>query len=271
MSRGDTFGAIGGSGVFTDRPTITYTPLTGDKFLRGLISPIPVKSVLLMLQSGYPADFVLSWTVESLSGLRNRPTVPGLARAAQPEFDRALTLMRDIQIDGGVNLGIEGATAKDETTVVVFRAADLPESTREKSVELRRLLGLSTRQQRFRVVSSSGRGDDGQLALQPRSMFQVMLAVGLYVEVPPEHLTQHWAVPGARMDAATNAASPAAIHCSKEKPPDAYAAVEYKDYWFFVDQNDPRTKRVLAFLTLLFTLTDMGNTGNLPVLTIPTS
>ena len=102
-------------------------------------------------------------------------------------------------------------------------------------------------------------------------MFQVMLAVGLYVEVPPEHLAQHWAVPGARMDAATNAASPAAIHCSKEKPADAYAAVEYQGHWFFVDQNDPRTKRVLAFLTLLFTLTDTGNTGNLPVLTIPTS
>mgnify|MGYP003693710369 CR=1 FL=1 len=54
---GDTFGALGGHGTFTDRPTITYTPLTGDKFLRGLISPIPTASILYTLQTGYAARF----------------------------------------------------------------------------------------------------------------------------------------------------------------------------------------------------------------------
>ena len=39
--------------------------MTGDEFLRGLISPIPTASILYTLQSGYPADFVLGWTVES--------------------------------------------------------------------------------------------------------------------------------------------------------------------------------------------------------------
>jgi hypothetical protein len=70
---------------YTDRPTITYTPLTGDKFLRGLMTPIQPSSVFFLLQSGYAADFVMALSVESLNGLRN-PTstqnVPGIGGGA---------------------------------------------------------------------------------------------------------------------------------------------------------------------------------------------
>ena len=49
--------AAGGQAIYTDRPTITYVPLTGEKFLRGLITPIHPKHIFFMLQAGYAADF----------------------------------------------------------------------------------------------------------------------------------------------------------------------------------------------------------------------
>ena len=87
------FVAAGGQAIYTDRPTITYVPMTGEKFLRGLITPIDPKNIFFMLQSGYAADFILGLTVESLNGVRNRSTAAGAVREADPEFVRAAAVI----------------------------------------------------------------------------------------------------------------------------------------------------------------------------------
>jgi hypothetical protein len=59
------------------------------------------------------------------------------------------------------------------------------------------------------------------------------------------------------------------IRSGRHKPAHTHAAVRYQGYWFWVDQGDWRTKRVLALVIMLFTLTDTGSPERLPVLTIP--
>lgn len=48
---GDT-ATFGGGARFTDRPTITYTPLTGDRFLEGFLAPTEPARALSVLQAG---------------------------------------------------------------------------------------------------------------------------------------------------------------------------------------------------------------------------
>ncbi len=88
--RQGNLGSVGGQAIYTDRPTITYVPMTGEKFLRGLITPIDPKNIFFMLQSGYAADFILGLTVESLNGVRNSSTARGVVRDADPDFVQAL-------------------------------------------------------------------------------------------------------------------------------------------------------------------------------------
>ena len=56
---------------------------------------------------------------------------------------------------------------------------------------------------------------------------------------------------------------------SKEHPADAFTAVKYRDYWYWVDDRDFRTKRTFAFMMILFSLTETGGKEGLPLVTIP--
>jgi len=105
-----------GAGVrYTDRPTITYTPLTGDRFLSGFLTPIKPEKIFSLIQSGYSADFILELGVDSFNGLRNQPVRIGSKRVADPEFFRLLTLLTDIQDAGAVGMPtVESTNAKPQ-------------------------------------------------------------------------------------------------------------------------------------------------------------
>src|SRR5215468_11227641 len=69
---GGTSAALGGSIRYTDRPTITYVPMTGNKFVRALMTPLPPESVFQAIASGWAADGILVATVNSINGLDNQ-------------------------------------------------------------------------------------------------------------------------------------------------------------------------------------------------------
>src|SRR5580765_5173056 len=129
------FASIGGTAIYTDRPTITYVPLTGEKFLRGLITPIDPKNVFFLLQSGYSADFILGMAVESLNGVRNRSTAGGTVRDADPAFMRVLALLREVQAAGAFGMRVEENKVAGSTGVVFFQRDDVPPEIAQKAAE----------------------------------------------------------------------------------------------------------------------------------------
>ena len=59
------------------------------------------------------------------------------------------------------------------------------------------------------------------------------------------------------------------IHSSKDKPTHAFTAVHYRDHWFWIEERDWKTKRALTAVIFFFTLAETGDTGKLPLITIP--
>jgi hypothetical protein len=262
------YGSIGGQAVYTDRPTITYVPMTGEKFLRGMITPIDPKNIFFMLQAGYPADFILGLTVESLNGVRNRSATGGMVRQADPEFARVQQLLREVQVAGGVGMRVEEDKAKGSTAVLFFQRDDLPADIQEKSAEIRRLLRLKADQQKFVLTYSPMRGNDNELTVNSRSLLQILQAFSSYVEVPEQDLRDKIAAP-AFAHAESDPRQVGRIRSGPTRPETAYVAVQYRGQWFWVDHSDWLTKRALTAVMFFFTLADTGSPDKLPLITIP--
>ncbi len=263
------FLAAGGQAIYTDRPTITYVPMTGEKFLRGLITPIDPKNIFFMLQAGYAADFILGLTVEGLNGVRNRSTMGGTVREADPEFVRALQLLREIQAAGAVGMRVEEDKAKNQTAVMFFRRDDIGPDIVAKAAEVRRLLKLPAQEQKFTLNYSPVRGADNVLAVNSRSMLQIMSAFASYTDIPKAHLKDHRAAPALEKTEPDASRNPVSIHSGKDKPADAFASVHYRGYWFWINDSDWQTKRALTAVMFFFTLADTGEPAKLPLITIP--
>jgi hypothetical protein len=222
-----------------------------------------------MLQSGYAADFILGLTVESINGVRNRSMAGGAARDADPEFIRALGLLREIQAAGGIGMRVEEDKVKGSTAVLIFQRDDLPAEMLEKSAELRRLFKLPAEGQKFALTYSPMRGAEGELAVNSRSMLQIMAAFASYLDVPDAHLKDRSAVPAFENVGRARRPQEVRIHSGKDRPTAPFAAVHYRGHWFWVSDADWQTKRALSAVMFFFTLAESGAPEKLPLITIP--
>jgi hypothetical protein len=141
---------LGAMGQYVDRPTISFTPILGDKFARSLMAPVPPPAILSLLQAGYPADLVFRMLVQEINGIRNRFGGEARARSADPEFYLLLEKLRKIQSDGTVGMRVNRKD-KEEAALLVFRGKrDL--ATEALSLDVRKMLGLDPQASEFSSI-----------------------------------------------------------------------------------------------------------------------
>src|SRR5215831_6341035 len=78
---------VGSTLAYGEKPTITYTPLTGEEFAARLLAPIPLDSVMLFEQGGWSAERLLLVTVQRVNDVFNGPTAGGPTPSRQPDYE----------------------------------------------------------------------------------------------------------------------------------------------------------------------------------------
>jgi hypothetical protein len=260
---------IGGIGSYADRPTITYMPLSGEKFARSLMKPIPPPAILSLIQGGYPIDLVLRVCVHSVNGISNRFGGAARARPADPEFYPLLERLRRIQNSGAIGMRVQ-KTNEMEGVLMSFRGK-VDASVEEDIHFVRKTLGLDPAGGELKVAYGSIAKDDKEIAILSRSILEIIIDMASSIEVPQVHVEEKRVNPTMTEDTVQGAPVPPLIriHSSPDKPGDAFITVPYRNHWFWIDDRDLRSKSLFSFLMFIFSLTETGGKEGAPVITVP--
>jgi hypothetical protein len=265
-----TFG-LSAEGTYNDSPTVTYAPLAGERFARSLMMPIPPSSIMSVVQAGFSVDWVFRLAVQSVNGIDNRRIRELNVQPADPEFYALLQNLRRIQNSGDIGMRLTQGDRQVQLEMVVRpRPAAAVENARS---EVAKLLGLDPAGRAFRVVYGAVPGDDKEIAMLTRSIFEVLKDLAADIAVPEAEVAERrvWATPEADLGPEGPIPPMIRITCSAGRPGDAFVAVPYRGSWFSIDDRDIRSKNLFSFIMYLFTFVETGGKEATPVLTIPTT
>jgi hypothetical protein len=257
---------LGLSGGYADRPTITYTPMTGAEFTRSVMTPIPPETIMSMIQAGWRADILFRLAVRSVNGIGS-DSVEG--QAGDPtHFYEMVLLMQKLQSSGDLSFRIRRRSAND-VAVIMIKAPESPE-TRVSRERLGDILGLDPDLSEYRLVFGLHAASGAEIAMLTRSILEMLLELSMWIDVPAEHVAAGWTHESYDSEAMTDLGFEPMlrINSSTEKPDDAFVVVEYEGVWFWIDDGDFVSKRTLSFMQIMFSLAESGTVQTAPMVTV---
>lgn len=255
------------TGAYSDRPTISYTPVTGQKYVEKLLRPIPPQAIFAMIQAGHSASYILSLTVRGFNNVINQSPGPAREGRQDPVFFELVDALQRLQQAGALGIRIE-KRGQEEVTLLYFRNTANPEIERDVRF-IREALDLNDSTREFRLVFGSVSRNSREIALLTRSMWEILAELSGGVEVPARDRIEGRATTMAPPDERLRPMPVARIHSGTEPPADAYIAVQYRDIWFWIDDRDLASKRVLTFLMVFSSIAETSAVPQVPVITLP--
>lgn len=246
-------GAIGGAVMLRETPTVTYTPVTGDRFSRHLLAPLPPAAVLAMMEAGWSSELLFPLAVRSINGVGNTSRAPLFEQRADEDFAKVVAALRRLQRSQALAVRVR---QKEETFSALARVRPALTASEEADLQyLSERLGIKRGAGELRVVFATYPHDEGELAIATRSMFEILMELSQGVELE-----------GAP---ASPEASLVRIHSGAAVPVDAHVATQFRGRWYWIDGHDEPSKQMFLITQVMLSIADTGGGSGSPLVTIP--
>jgi hypothetical protein len=256
---------LSGGVAYEENPTISYVPLSGEEFLRKMLAPISLEQLVLLSSMAKPQGRTLEIMAGRVNGLRN-PFVG--QEPPSPEYSRLAELFTQLRL--GAVLDVVHGPGKDEEFFIDIH--DYEDEYTDVVREFFDLLGIEHEidgndillPMRTAIGSSST-----AINVQPRSPLDLLRVYGAGIDIPPPHLEAGIVQP-IKWDMEEKW-RPIAIRSSKKRPDQAVVSVLFRDWWFYVDATDAKSKQAFVLIRTFIgmRLELPGGVQNMPVLTVP--
>ena len=259
------------NGLFRESPTITYTPLVGEEFTERLLKPIDPITLVYLALAGWPVDHLFELCVDSVNGVRNRainsPSLPDDGDHVDV-FHELVCILKKMQQSGMLDIRTESEGRK----VMLFLPPSIPSDPEMQKMgdRAREILNISATANELTLVQSPVQRSMNEIAVQTRSILTIMIALSRTVMSPPEHNENNYIVEESMMSMSQETEDHLLeIFSSKKRPKEAFIEIRFRNYFYYINDNDARSKRTFALLTYLFNLQSQESGLMAPLLTVP--
>jgi hypothetical protein len=259
---------IGAEGRWADKPTITYSPLSGKVFAESLLTPIRPDTLFAMLQAGWPAEILFRICIRSINGIANEAAAPSWRRQADPEFNEVLVLLDRLRTARALSIRSDEFEEGRRIVVYTVPSASGPEIDHDRA-RLRELLGLDAEAAEFIFSYGLVQQRSDEIAVLTQSILETLNDLAWRVEVPQIHVDEGRTGPTFENDSLEEPII--RILSSEVEPESALVKIRERDYWFYIDDRDVNSKRTFAILRILLSLSESGDTAPAPLVTISNS
>jgi hypothetical protein len=260
---------IGAGVTYGDRPTISYTPLSGEKLTRRLIRPIPPLGIFELIQAGNAADIVLQIAVRSLNGIKNVGVSGDTFEPADPQFYPLLDAFRRLQIAGRLSVRTEKRNNEEYGVFIISEGRD-PQSIRDVKYVRDTLKLAPAKDGELTIVFGAHQRAGNELAVLSRSMGDILIDMAMGIDVPASHVASGRTVPTVRPTTTEKRDRPLVnIRSGSSAPARAFASVSYGGTAYWIDDDDYESKRNFTLLMIFTSLAEAGVVPQIPTLTLP--
>jgi hypothetical protein len=258
--------------AYEENPTISYMPVQGEKYMRQLLSPLPLDLTVLLLRALHGSPQGAALLLRSVNGIRNPEFLADPSVEVDPRFTRLVELLAELARQGRDSW----AQSADPATPFVLVLTGEGDAFGAQIAELYDLLGFAAPRELDGVVTlplrlGIGKPDEPAVHVETRSLFELFNVAAASVEVPEEHVAEGIAP---ALPPAGPVSGSIRIRRSKGRPDGALTATRHHGWWYFIEGSDTASKLTFRIIETLISvrIADAVDHGKAtPVLTVPVS
>jgi hypothetical protein len=247
-------GQIEGAVAYQEKPTVTYLPLQGKEYVIQLMTPIHIKIIYLLLRSGWGVNFVLRAIVQKMGPFENAIIASRGVTQHIPIYESFLRLSWIFhQLQYGNNLNVTYEKVHDRFAIK-FSIPHLSKLDNASKKVLAKI-GITEAAPYVWFVDKND-AHPHHVTIETRTMLGLLNYLSKGVSIPDDQI-RHKVAPitylanGKPFDWRKVLFNMLEIKSSNVTPQNAYISIFYKGYWYYIADNDFKSKETFSLISTL--------------------